>query len=1171
MDVPSLHHPRSYQQQQQQQQQHPHQQQQQHPHQHQHHPGGGGGGAGAGVGAGDGARYDYGGDSGHEGSSLPVGDEPAKKKQKRNKPTLSCHECVERKTKATLTLRHAKGRWGKCQGSHVNGKDRCDWTGIKRQTECRYAHVANLLEETSRSVANGRRMTKPPKKKAVADGKLSIPNIADRGAIIDHEASSRGAVALSLGLLSHVPYSVTGASNVFGIGSEHPFANYWTCEGGLPEVISVLPDKIQADILLARYFECVDPVYPMIHRQTFYADYEHFWQLNAAERNKTDAAFVGLIFVMLALGTQFVTSTAPKERKQTAEFYASASNQALRMSSYLSTASLSSIQAMVLLTYFLINDNHASDGWAFAGILIRQAYAMGLHRDPNIVTPNANPFEKQQRRKVWQAVLLQDTFLTVLLSLPPSATHTDVSVEDLLDDSSSIASSDPMDTAYIRGSWMLANLVQETICSPRSLDLPICATARHKSKLVADFRAVYRSFPDVFRSWDAYSLTRLAATNKRIIRQTLFLTSNYFHNLMLVHASECPDVPVNVRGTLEAAHDAIGAFFLLFSLLESEARVWWVFQHRAFLEALCIGNVLREVSREPGGKDLLQRDPLFVRAKADITRMIQIMQLMDEEGGVSLTRVSLLGEYLDAWVVSEYLERDSSAAGWEKVARTLAIFVYIDDAVPTAFVTLNVPNGGKTTEALTFRLDVDQSGHACDHGNLRINGHQLNQTVNGGGQGVVSRDGDPAIKANWLFSCLEKDNAPYDQVVSVTVDEVDGRPIEPTGFETFFRQRYPVSIIDVDGAAVVNRFHTLTVSQPKTQERPLTQSDGGVDQIDVDAKLTSTTIENEVQTRIQELDLLRIQARRLGDLIYEKEQAIAQLLGKKPPVPSAKVDNCESVRCVLSYLSRKFRDATGHFGADMEELKGFVADADDMPLPTPDDVDADFWREGDLQDDMENENSPDVYEITDHDGTWEWDEEVTLTPEELTELQEADRHTHRFRRRPQLLMAIALTALAVCSLSFCAIHFLHRRSTRTSQGGHRSLEAAESQHGRLRARSERRARRQARKEAVRTFVHGLIPRWKRTDDDQSEKTLAEKDVEVEADTTMEEEIAQFREAAAMVDNIIAAEEGRARQAHERQHANDADSDEVDSPPSYESVSNDSSIVANGFRYAPSHH
>jgi hypothetical protein len=112
----------------------------------------------------------------------------------------------------------------------------------------------------------------------------------------------------------------------------------------------------------------------------------------------------------------------------------------------------------------------------------------------------------------------------------------------------------------------------------------------------------------------------VASTNKRIVRQTLFLTSNYFHNLMLVHASESPDVPVNVRGTLEAAHDAISAFFLLFNLLEAEARVWWVFNHRAFLEALCIANVLRETAKEAAGKDMLTRDPLFVRARTDISK-----------------------------------------------------------------------------------------------------------------------------------------------------------------------------------------------------------------------------------------------------------------------------------------------------------------------------------------------------------------------------------------------------------------------------------------------------------------------------------------------------------------------------------------------------------------------
>jgi len=77
--------------------------------------------------------------------------------------------------------------------------------------------------------------------------------------------------------------------------------------------------------------------------------------------------------------------------------------------------------------------------------------------------------------------------------------------------------------------------------------------------------------------------------------------------------------------------------------------VWWVFNHRAFLEALCIGGILKDEIKEEGGVELLARDPLFVRAKSDIVRMIEIMQAMSEgEHGspVALTRVAVLTAYL---------------------------------------------------------------------------------------------------------------------------------------------------------------------------------------------------------------------------------------------------------------------------------------------------------------------------------------------------------------------------------------------------------------------------------------------------------------------------------------------------------------------------------------------
>ncbi|KAI9870007.1 MAG: hypothetical protein M1830_004841 [Pleopsidium flavum] len=160
--------------------------------------------------------------------------------------------------------------------------------------------------------------------------------------------------------------------------------------------------------------DAVDPLYPVLltlilegqnPSQTFYADYEHFWTLEPQEQGSVDGALVALTSVMLAMGTQMVTIPLREEKVHSADFYMYASHQASRVSSYLSGPSTRSIQATVLITYFLMNENHASDGWAFSGLLIRQAYTIGLNRDPSIIVPHATPFGKQQRLKLWQAVL----------------------------------------------------------------------------------------------------------------------------------------------------------------------------------------------------------------------------------------------------------------------------------------------------------------------------------------------------------------------------------------------------------------------------------------------------------------------------------------------------------------------------------------------------------------------------------------------------------------------------------------------------------------------------------------------------------------------------------------------------------------------------------------------
>ncbi|KAF2401747.1 hypothetical protein EJ06DRAFT_474234 [Trichodelitschia bisporula] len=632
------------------------------------------------------------------GSDYDTGFGP-RKKQKRNKPTLSCEECVERKTKCD----RARPACLAC---------------VKRQCECRYSEIANIIAAANNGSgrSKSRRQSSKPSvsSSAARPGSpgvssffspyfyvtigipMALPQLSFQSFRISppHPAASynRSASASSSTsspfLLSNVPHS-RQVNTMFSSAHTHPFANYWTATGGIPEVVGVLPSRDQADALMVKYFESVDPVYPLVHRTRFYAEYNHFWAQPLAERNKADAAMLALHFAMYAMGAQFIEMESEEQRAQIAEFYISAAHQSLRLYPFLSRTSLRSIQAMLLMGYFLMNDNRATDAWAFGGILIRQAYAMGLNRDPDIIAPGASDFEKQQRRKVWQAVYFQDTFLTVLLKLPPTATFSDVRVESLTEDPpdpsalrtpssppplpkplqstvinpmsiKSIAPPSPFidpyivpptgpsaaehDLAFIRSMWRLADLVSESICKPRALSQPLFSSSREKSVLLQRFRALYASLPPALTTSDRTAFAGLVRRDARRARQSLFLRSNYWHCVMLAAADEdaARGVGCHVRGVLEAGVTALEAFFEFWEFLRVDAGVWWVFQHRAFEEALMVANVLAaRLPVEPPGPEIsgtgsplthLGRGELEGRAKAAAAQMLAIL---DHVGGAA--------------------------------------------------------------------------------------------------------------------------------------------------------------------------------------------------------------------------------------------------------------------------------------------------------------------------------------------------------------------------------------------------------------------------------------------------------------------------------------------------------------------------------------------------------
>jgi hypothetical protein len=383
-----------------------------------------------------------------------------------------------------------------------------------------------------------------------------------------------------------------------------------------------MPLKEQTDLLVAKYFESVDAVYPILHKEAFYADYDGFWATPPAARPGADPSLVALFFAVYALGTQFLHLDSDEGKQQICDFYISAAHQSLRLSQFLSKSTLRTIEVMVLIAYFLMNDNKATDAWAFCGILVKLAYAMELHRDPDCVAPRAPRLERTQRRKLWQAVLFQDTFLAVLLKLPPTTVFSDAAWDRLDEDVAADAALLPAgasaradgilaaparalpppnvvvpvvprtadtaraDRGYVRCMWRLAALVQRTVCRPRALDRPLAASRAERAALLAAFARLYAEFPDALTNTDAFAA--LLLRSPRVARQSLFLRSNYWHCVMLIHAETNVEAGVgcDMDGAMTAGRIALNAFFDFCAGLSSDASVWWVFQHRAFEEGV---------------------------------------------------------------------------------------------------------------------------------------------------------------------------------------------------------------------------------------------------------------------------------------------------------------------------------------------------------------------------------------------------------------------------------------------------------------------------------------------------------------------------------------------------------------------------------------------------------
>ncbi|KAJ6787514.1 hypothetical protein PWT90_02277 [Aphanocladium album] len=127
---------------------------------------------------------------------------------------------------------------------------------------------------------------------------------------------------------------------------------------------------------------------------------------NASSSTKSSrpvsASWLAILFAVLAVGSQYHESPY-HIRTRDSQKYLQISFHFLRLANFLLRPSFDSIQALLLLSFTLLNDMKAEASWALTGLTCRLAQSLGLHR-PNAPDTNENGevnTKEMTRRKLW--------------------------------------------------------------------------------------------------------------------------------------------------------------------------------------------------------------------------------------------------------------------------------------------------------------------------------------------------------------------------------------------------------------------------------------------------------------------------------------------------------------------------------------------------------------------------------------------------------------------------------------------------------------------------------------------------------------------------------------------------------------------------------------------------
>ena len=195
-------------------------------------------------------------------------------------------------------------------------------------------------------------------------------------------------------------------------------------------LLTGMPTERQSHILFRCWLSGVHGPMPMVYPPKVLQLYEQFWDWYKNKRESGEPIpsmdFLSFLYAIWYAGSVSISIRGLKEwfpgakRAALSAGFHDQITRCLVSANFPRIASIPSLSAFLTLTIITAKEEEPLTSSLFAGMALRVAQMLGLHREPTLF--DFEPWEVESRRRLWWHVVMCDTMISVSSGLPPLIT-----------------------------------------------------------------------------------------------------------------------------------------------------------------------------------------------------------------------------------------------------------------------------------------------------------------------------------------------------------------------------------------------------------------------------------------------------------------------------------------------------------------------------------------------------------------------------------------------------------------------------------------------------------------------------------------------------------------------------------------------------------------------------